>query len=263
MTIYIVSHLRLSRPHDPGQRVIYVGPLSGKDVLDDYALSDAHSSPNIAEKNKTHCELTALHQIALIHQHGGAEAVGLVHYRRRFISGPVWLKKIIRSTQKSEWTRSFSNFLLRKFELSNSKAEELLKSHDVILPTAVRLKKSVKDSYISSHVPEDWEKLEKIISGKFPEDVPGFIAVQNRKSLHLYNMFVGSADFLNDYSEWLFKVIDQLENEIHPLNRDTFQMRVFGFLSERLLNVYLMNHPELRVLELPVVQLYNESVVHP
>jgi len=79
--------------------------------------------------------------------------------------------------------------------------------------------------------------------------------------LHHFNMFVGSTDFMHRYAKWLFQILDELETQIDVSGRDNFQQRVFGFLAERLFNVYLIKHTELKVLHLPVVQLFNESVV--
>jgi Domain of unknown function (DUF4422) len=66
---------------------------------------------------------------------------------------------------------------------------------------------------------------------------------------------------MHHYAKWLFQVLDALEPQIDLNGRDNFQQRVFGFLAERLFNVYLIKHTELKLLHLPVVQLFNESVV--
>lgn len=263
MAIYIVSHLRLKRPTVQGYRAMYVGPMSGAQSPDDFADTDAALPVNISHKNKTFCELTALHQIAQRHAQSPEAVVGLVHYRRRFIDGPAWIRKTIRTTQKFSWSRAFSNALLNRFELSQRSALQLLESCDVILPSVTHLKKNIRDSYIDAHIPEDWIKLKQIIHTDFADYADAFDKFERNHAMHFYNMFVARSSFLQGYATWLFAVMEKLEMEIDPQGRTPFQARVFGFLSERLFNVYLLKHSELTKRHMPVVQLYNESVIRP
>ena len=261
MSIYIVSHLRLRRPFDKDFRVIYVGPMSGPTSPDDFAVTDAIQAPHIAGKNKTFCELTALYQMLNLHAASKDELIGLVHYRRPFVQGPKWLCRVIRTTQKSKFTRGISNALLANFSLTQNKAAQLLQSHDVIVPVPVRLKNTVEQRYMQMHIASDWEKLKRIIEVQQPDYLAAFEQLANGRSMYLYNMFVGRTELMHRYAKWLFPILESLETQIDISDRDTFQKRVFGFLAERLFNVFLIKHSELKVLHLPVVQLFNESVV--
>lgn len=261
MPIYIVSHLRLKRPFDKDFRVIYVGPLSGPSSPDDFAVTDAIQSPHMADKNKSFCELTALYQMLNLHAPSKDELIGLVHYRRPFIQGPKWLCRIIRTTQKSKFTRGISNALLANYSLTQRKAAVLLKDHDVIVPVPVHLKTSVEERYMQMHVASDWEKLKRIIEVQQPDYLAAFEQLAKGRNMYLYNMFVGRTELMHRYAKWLFPILESLETQIDISDRDTFQKRVFGFLAERLFNVFLIKHSELKVLHLPVVQLFNESVV--
>ncbi len=240
---------------------MYVGPLSGHPALPDFAVTDADLSPHIGHKNKSYCELTALHQMALRHTGENDEVVGLVHYRRRFVNGPKWLGQLIRTLQKTNWTRPFSNALLRQHELTQADATEMLKSCDVIVPRPTRLKESIEQRYLLSHVGSDWEKLRQLMAEQHPMYMPAFEQCASGKTIHHFNMFVATSGFLHKYTKWLFSILEQLEGQIDLSGRDHFQIRVFGFLAERLFNVYLIKHAELRVMHVPVVQLFNESVV--
>ena len=261
MTIYIVSHLRLRRPIDKDSQVIYVGPMSGPISPDDFAVTDAIQTPHIADKNKSFCELTALYQMLNLHPASKDTLVGLVHYRRPFVQGPKWLCQIIRSTQKSKYTRSISNALLKKYSLTQNKAAQLLKDHDIIVPVPVNLKTSVAQRYLQMHVASDWQKLKSIIEDKHPDYLSAFQQLADGHTLHHFNMFVSNTELMHQYAKWLFQILDSLEASIDITGRDNFQQRVFGFLAERLFNVYLIKHSELKVMHLPVVQLFNESVV--
>lgn len=263
MPIYIVSHLRLKRPFDKDFRVIYVGPLSGPSSPDDFAVTDAIQAPHIAGKNKSFCELTALYQMLNLHPASKDELIGLVHYRRPFVQGSKWLGRMIRITQKSKFTRGISNTLLANYSLTQSKAAVLLKDHDVIVPMPVQLKTSVEERYLQMHVASDWEKLKRIVEVQQPDYLTAFEQLANARSMYLYNMFVGRTELMHRYAKWLFPILESLETQIDLSGRDNFQQRVFGFLAERLFNVYLIKHTELKVLHLPVIQLFNESVVAP
>lgn len=137
----------------------------------------------------------------------------------------------------------------------------LLQDHDVIVPVPVRLKTSVEERYMQMHVASDWEKLKRIIEVQQPDYLAAFEQLANGRSMYLYNMFVGRTELMHRYAKWLFPILESLETQIDISDRDTFQKRVFGFLAERLFNVFLIKHTELKVLHLPVVQLFNESVV--
>jgi hypothetical protein len=215
----------------------------------------------MADKNKSFCELTALYQMLNLHAPSKDELIGLVHYRRPFIQGPKWLCRIIRTTQKSKFTRGISNALLANYSLTQRKAAVLLKDHDVIVPVPVHLKTSVEERYMQMHVASDWEKLKRIIEVQQPDYLAAFEQLAKGRSMYLYNMFVGRTELMHRYAKWLFPILESLEAQIDISDRDTFQKRVFGFLAERLFNVFLIKHTELKVLHLPVVQLFNESVV--
>jgi hypothetical protein len=177
------------------------------------------------------------------------------------VQGPRWLCKIIRTTQKSKYTRGISNALLANYSLTQQKATQLLKHYDVIVPVPVRLKTSVEKRYLQMHIASDWEKLKHIIEVQHPDYLSAFQQLASGNTLHHFNMFVCNTALMHHYAKWLFEILDVLEPQIDLTDRDNFQQRVFGFLAERLFNVYLIKHSELKVLHLPVVQLFNESVV--
>ena len=59
----------------------------------------------------------------------------------------------------------------------------------------------------------------------------------------MFNMFVMRRDLLNEYCEWLFAVLSELEKRLDISSFDVYQSRVFGFVGERLLDVWLeTNH---------------------
>lgn len=79
----------------------------------------------------------------------------------------------------------------------------------------------------------------KIISQKYPDYILSFDKVMNGKKACMCNMFIMRKELLNEYCNWLFDILFELEEKIDISDRDDYQKRVFGFISERLFNVWI------------------------
>ncbi len=74
------------------------------------------------------------------------------------------------------------------------------------------------------------------------------------KKLYLYNMFIMKKKDFDEYCKWLFDILFKLESQIDISNYDNYQSRIFGFLSERLFNVWIKKH-NLKIKEIPVINM--------
>ena len=204
------------------------------------------SGENISEKNPYYCELTALYWLW---KNSNADYKGLVHYRRFFDFGNGnvrWIGKI-----PSDYTQ--------KFCMSQSNVSCLLENYDIILPMKrFSQYKSNYDQYKKKHVISDLDKVLSLIKNKYPQ--MSEIAENTMKKtnvMYLYNMFVTKREIFDEYSEWLFDILSDLEMEIQTEveTRNDYQKRVYGFLAERLFTIYVeyMKSKGLRTLELPVI----------
>jgi hypothetical protein len=63
-------------------------------------------------------------------------------------------------------------------------------------------------------------------------------------------MFVASKQLTSNYTCWLFTILEKVEQEI-TISSNPYQERVLGFMSERLLNVFV-DHHQLKVKYVPV-----------
>ncbi len=68
-----------------------------------------------------------------------------------------------------------------------------------------------------------------------------------------YNMFIMRRDLFNDYSEWLFNILFEVEKRI-SISAYPDQARVFGYMSEYLLNVFI-HYNGLKAKKVPVLMV--------
>ena len=57
--------------------------------------------------------------------------------------------------------------------------------------------------------------------------------------MHAFNMFVMKKELLNDYCDWLFNILFEVEKRLKDKTYDAFQARYPGRLSEMLLDVWI------------------------
>jgi hypothetical protein len=208
--IYVVTHKNISLELPENYKIIGVGNNS---IINE----DLHDNvgDNISSKNKNYCELTALYWIW---KNSNDDIVGLEHYRRMFLNDNI-----------SEIG------LLNEDEILS-----ILSSHDIIVPTLYNNKiRTVYQHYVEDHKKRDIELVQNIINFKYPEYNNSFNQVMNSKYEYGFNMLITRKDILDEYSQWLFDILFDLESKIDISKYDEYQKRVYGFLSERLFNVWL------------------------
>jgi len=208
--IYVVTHKNISLKLPENYKIIGVGNNS---ILNE----DLHDNTgdNISSKNKNYCELTALYWIW---KNSNDDIVGLEHYRRMFLNdniGEIGL-------------------------LNEDEILFILNNYDIIVPTLFNNKtRTVYQHYVEDHKKRDIELAHNIINSKYPDYNSSFNQVMNSKYEYGFNMMITRKDILDEYSQWLFDILFDLENKIDISKYDEYQKRIYGFLSERLFNVWL------------------------
>ncbi|MDF2563310.1 MAG: Uncharacterized protein K0R99_4756 [Microbacterium sp.] len=232
----VATHGATDIPADDFYRPIQVGRALAEQ---DLGFQGDDTGDSISEKNPSYCELTALYWAW---RNLDADVVGLSHYRRYFTG-----------------TRSGPN---GRHILSAEEARSLMSDHDVVVarPRNYYIE-TVASHYAHAHVAQDLTAVRRGISDASPQLIDAFDATMARRSLSLYNMFLMRHDYLDAYASWLFDVLEVAEASIDLDDRTAFQQRAFGFLGERLLNVWLWHHRhDLRIATRPVVNTYGESL---
>ena len=93
------------------------------------------------------------------------------------------------------------------------------------------------------HLPYTFEKdyriLEKVIREKTPEYYDAFKTVMNRTSAHMFNMFVMKRDLFDQYCEWLFEILLEVDQRIDVAGYDRMQTRAVAYYGEFMLDIWM------------------------
>lgn len=233
MNIFIATHKPFSAPKEKCYTALHVG-AQGKDSIG--FLGD-NTGDNISLKNSNYCELTGMYWIW---KNCKESVVGLVHYRRYFFDHP------------------FSDHIMNEDEI-----KKVLKKSDVIIAQrGYTWFNSVENNYRQKHTESDIELTRKAINDLYPRYSSSFEKVMKSNHYSQFNMMICRKEIFDSYCAWLFDVLGYVEkNLIVPLeDRTKYEKRVFGFLSERLLIVWLMSNSQYKVIEKPVFNT-EESMV--
>ena len=240
LTVLVITHKDYEVPASACYRPLFVGGKIASGLKNEDFYQD-NSGVNIAEKNSSFCELTGLYWAWKNGVFENNQYVGLVHYRRYFAGKALYLKK--------------------KQIASESELLTILEKYDVILPRKRNyFIESIYSHYQHAHHIEDLDLTRDVIIELQSEYLESFDAVMQGRKLHLYNMFVMSSEKASEYCHWLFSILFELEQRIDITQYDNYQKRVFGFIAERLFNVWIL-YNQLNVKYLSVVNLDGENLI--
>lgn len=219
--ILIAAHKKYWMPDDDVYLPIHVGAAGKADL--GYTRDD--TGDNISEKNPNFCELTALYWAW---KNLDADYVGLVHYRRYF--------------SHTQW--AMTTEAKRRNILRGDDFQRLLQDVPIIVPGKRNyVIETTQSQYGHAHYAGDLKAVKELLHQQCPQYDPAFELVMQRTWGHRFNMFVMRRDYYDAYCSWLFSLLFELEKRLDISQYDTYQARVYGFLAERLLDVWLeTNH---------------------
>ena len=226
--IYIMAHKAFHAPSIPGYAPLQVGAALNGDL--GYLRDDA--GENISEKNPYFCELTGLYWVWK--NRDDAEK-GLVHYRRYFT--------------RSRMSHSYADVL--PFE----RISGMLDGADIVVPRTKYNHVSNRDQLVPRHAKErHFDALRDSVARRSPEYLADFDAFFEGNTGHFMNMMVARREVFDGYCAWLFDILFDLEARVKAEWPQDDPKRMYGHLSERLLNVYIRRNG-LRVAQCPMANM--------
>nr|WP_321374797.1 DUF4422 domain-containing protein [uncultured Bacteroides sp.] len=222
---------------------LYMPIQVGKSISNvDLEIQGDNSGDNISKKNREYCELTA-HYWAWKNLKG-IDQIGLAHYRR-YLDFSNNSSVLLNAKPKSEVNSPKTDF------------NKLLDKYDIVLSNYDYHAASNKIHYCYKHILEDYEILRESLAELFPEYLPSFdhIMIRNNKA-SVGNMFFTKWAVFDAYSEWLFTLLFEVEKRV-KLSPYDYQRRVFGFMAERLIDVYC-HYNKLKVKRCPILYVADD-----
>lgn len=195
---------------------------------------------HISDKNKTFCELTGQYWAW---KNVEAEIYGLCHYRRYFGTCQFW---------RSKQERILSALSIVTY----------FKRYDMVLPRKRHYWiETNRSQYEHAHHEIDLSVTQAVLAEQYPEYIPAWHVTMHRTCGHRFNMFLMRRNLFLAYTEWLFSILFAVEKRLDISTYSEKDQRVFGYLAERLLDVWV-EHNQVTYAECAVVNLESQYWTH-
>lgn len=229
--IIVAAHKPYRMPED----YLYIPMQVGAEGNEDIGFLRDNTGDNISAKNPNYCELTGLYWMW---KNEMCDVVGLVHYRRHFT-----VKK-----RRDKW-----GCIATKEQI-----QKKLQEADIILPKKRHyIIETNYSQYAHAHHAIDLDTARDIIKEKYPEYLEAYDRQMSMTKGHKFNMFIMRQKYLKEYCEWLFDILFELERRLDISGYSQYDARVFGYVSEWLLDVWL-DTKGYSYTEMPVMFMENE-----
>lgn len=206
--IFVMTHKKFNPPRDSIYVPLHVGRALGADL--GYQGDD--TGDNISALNPFYGELTGLYW--LWKNYHDVDLIGVCHYRRYFFheSGKL---------------------------LTREQYEVALQDADIMVSDPIYAPKPYLKYFGEAHNVNDMILAGNTIQRLFPDDYWAFEEVMQGSKYYFGNLCVMSKKLFDSYCEWLFSIFFAMEDKIDITGYDDYHKRLFGFLSEELLLVYI------------------------
>ena len=227
---------------------LHVGKAISNCTIDNITCDN--TGENISNKNATYCELTGLYWLW---KNIDADNYGLFHYRRFLdLKNKYNNKDFIYPT------------LIDINDWNEDTIDSAMESYDIILPQRAVFELNIYDHYKRDHIINDLDVVIDVIKQDYPQYSEACDKILKNNECYFCNMFIMKKDIFNEYCTWLFDILQKVEQRINYQERDLYQKRVFGFLGERMLNIFVQykidTNPNIKIKEVRTIFIDDEPI---
>ncbi|GFI22547.1 hypothetical protein IMSAGC011_01323 [Lachnospiraceae bacterium] len=207
--IFAMTHKLFDVPNDPMYIPLHVGH---KNAIEDFGYLGDDTGDNISALNCYYAELSGVYWIWKNYR--DVENVGVCHYRRYLTSEEGYV-------------------------FTEEEYEEILSKYDIVTTKLLELPGSYRDGFGAHHNINTLDETGRIILEIFPEYYDTFVSLLHQNRTYFGNIMVARKALYDAYCEWLFTILFSLQKRIDLSFADDYHRRVFGFISEFLLYVWV------------------------
>ena len=224
--LLMVTHKPISYKIPDNCKKIQVNCANTGEHWDGYIHDD--DGENISLKNPNYCELTALYWAW---KNSKADIVGLCHYRRFFTGSDRVLYHTFNLVTEKK---------LLQQGITNEQIEEYLKENDIIIGMPYAPHPTPCYTILCNYCYEnDIAIMRDVIAQKFPDYLEACDEIFQDKNVSYFNMMICKKEFCDEYCRWLFAVLSEVEARVDLSTYDIQHKRIYGYLAEILINIYL------------------------
>jgi hypothetical protein len=114
--------------------------------------------------------------------------------------------------------------------------------------------------YVHAHHKEPLDETRKVIQKNYPKYLNTFDSVMKRRSAHMFNMFIMKNREFKQYASWLFDILFEVEKNIDISDYSVQEARVFGYISELLLDVWIETNNK-KYIETNWIQIGDRKII--
>lgn len=193
---------------------------------------------HISDKNKSYCELTAQYWAW---KNLEADCYGFFHYRRYMSFAKVYPA----SKTSSGGIRCRTPYVEADApdgDLSSLALDERLsaaaEAYDVITVLSEHMDVTAYEQFCQFHAKADLDRAIAILKRCHPKQAKACDTYMGSKHIYFCNMYLMKREYFTRYMEWLFPILEEFEKEKDFSHCSEKEMRVTGYIAERLFGVY-------------------------
>lgn len=226
--IFISCHKECYVPNHPFLYPVQVG--ADLEMRSFVGMRSDNTGENISSLNRRYCELTAQYWAW---KNENADYYGFFHYRRYFSFTNKISRPYVILSQPDDAT-------LQSHGFDQKNMKDIIRRFDIIMPLPENMFISAYKHYEQAkhHKIEDLKTVREIIRERYPDFNEAAEEYLNCSKLFFGNMLIMKKELFNDYCNWLFDILKEFDNRRDFSQYNSKELRVNGYLGERLLGIY-------------------------